>query len=49
MVSAAGGITDANYGRLTKIGWSRASRTDKGVTLPYNETPLCSADAQTAP
>nr|CCA24877.1 tRNA pseudouridine synthase putative [Albugo laibachii Nc14] len=27
----AGGISDANYGFLQKIGWSRAARTDKGV------------------
>lgn len=29
-VPAAGCITDANFGRLQKIGWTRASRTDKG-------------------
>lgn len=26
-----GGIRDSNMGDLTKVGWSRASRTDKGV------------------
>ncbi len=27
----AGCISDSNHGQLTKIGWSRSSRTDKGV------------------
>lgn len=27
----AGGIRDSNYGNLHKIGWTRSSRTDKGV------------------
>ena len=27
----AGGIRPSNMGDVTKIGWSRASRTDKGV------------------
>ncbi|KAI5434936.1 hypothetical protein KIW84_021672 [Lathyrus oleraceus] len=27
----AGGIRDSNLGDLEKIGWSRSSRTDKGV------------------
>ncbi|WOL14783.1 hypothetical protein Cni_G23564 [Canna indica] len=27
----AGGIRDSNYGHLSKIGWARSSRTDKGV------------------
>ncbi|KAF6174048.1 hypothetical protein GIB67_020230 [Kingdonia uniflora] len=27
----AGGIRDSNYGNLNKIGWTRSSRTDKGV------------------
>ncbi|CAM9997297.1 unnamed protein product, partial [Laminaria digitata] len=27
----AGAIADSNYGDLTKIGWGRTSRTDKGV------------------
>uniref|UniRef100_K3WAT4 tRNA pseudouridine synthase n=1 Tax=Globisporangium ultimum (strain ATCC 200006 / CBS 805.95 / DAOM BR144) TaxID=431595 RepID=K3WAT4_GLOUD len=27
----AGGISEANYGFLQKVGWSRAARTDKGV------------------
>ncbi|XP_047330568.1 putative tRNA pseudouridine synthase [Impatiens glandulifera] len=27
----AGGIRDSNFGNLNKIGWTRSSRTDKGV------------------
>ncbi|CAI0399566.1 unnamed protein product [Linum tenue] len=27
----AGGIRESNYGHLSKIGWARSSRTDKGV------------------
>lgn len=28
----AGGIRDSNFGDLYKIGWTRSSRTDKGVS-----------------
>lgn len=28
----AGGIRDSNFGDLSKIGWARSSRTDKGVS-----------------
>ncbi len=28
---AAGAISDANFGELSKVSWSRASRTDKGM------------------
>ena len=27
----AGAILPSNYGNLSKIGWTRSSRTDKGV------------------
>ena len=30
-IHAAGGIADSNFGDLHKVGWSRSSRTDKGV------------------
>ena len=30
-VFRAGGILESNMGALGKIGWSRSSRTDKGV------------------
>lgn len=29
----AGGILDSNFGELHKIGWTRSSRTDKGVRV----------------
>ena len=29
-------ISECNYGKLTKIGWMRASRTDKGVSAIMN-------------
>ncbi len=39
-VTAAGCITDANFGRLQKIGWTRASRTDKGEPFSAFHVPV---------
>ena len=42
---AAGAISDANAGDLHKIGWSRASRTDKGATSPWGHEVLSGAQS----
>ena len=31
-IHKAGGISDDNFGTLSKISWARAARTDKGVS-----------------
>lgn len=36
----AGMISERNYGQLKKIGWARASRTDKGVHAAFNAVSL---------
>jgi tRNA pseudouridine(38-40) synthase len=33
-------INEGNFGNFKKIGWSRASRTDKGVHAAYNAISL---------
>mmetsp|Transcript_3091 Transcript_3091/g.7657 ORF Transcript_3091/g.7657 Transcript_3091/m.7657 type:complete len:214 (+) Transcript_3091:220-861(+) len=43
-----GGIRDSNMGDLTKIGWSRASRTDKGVHS-LASVPPCSLKGHSQP
>lgn len=42
-LDAAGCILPSNFGNLQKIGWSRSSRTDKGVHAQANvknQTPV---------
>ena len=36
----AGMISENNYGNLKKLGWSRGSRTDKGVHASFNSIAL---------
>ena len=35
----AGRVLESNVGAHHKMGWSRSSRTDKGVHSPCNRTP----------
>lgn len=45
-IHAAGCILPSNYGNLQKIGWSRSSRTDKGVHALANVRDSCMTAAQ---
>ena len=39
-IHKAGGISDDNFGDLTKVSWMRAARTDKGVSAACNVVSL---------